>query len=61
MFKPEIDMPECIMCGLCESVCPEIFIENDLGYMEVGETDEDLDEQIQEAVNCCPRGCIHLT
>lgn len=60
MLKPDIDMTECIMCGVCKEVCPEVFIENDLGFMEIHEPLRNLNDQIQEAVNCCPRHCIHL-
>ncbi len=45
----------CIGCGLCASICPEVFSLNDQVDSDVPE--EALD-RAQEAMNSCPVGAI---
>jgi len=50
----------CIGCGLCESVCPEVFSLSDEG-VAVGISEnvpEDALESAAEAMNYCPVGTI---
>ena len=63
------DRNQCIHCGACVSVCPELFedngeialidvvYENNVGNMEIG---DDKKECAQNSVNVCPVGCIKL-
>ncbi len=57
---PVIVEEECIACGACEEICPEVFQLNEsLGFamvMNPGGSDE---ATIQEAIDSCPTQCIH--
>lgn len=45
MRKPIIDISECVLCDICVELCPEVFIKNQAGYIEISETvDQSLDE-----------------
>ena len=59
--KPFIDHDECIADGVCESICPEVFELRDdgLAYVINDDPDPDLEDEIQEAIDSCPTGCIH--
>ncbi len=57
---PVIDTDECIACGNCEQVCPEVFRLNEaLGHSEVINPQGASEDQIQEAMDQCPVQCIH--
>jgi len=57
---PVIDTEECIACGNCEQVCPEVFRLNEaLGYSEVINPTGAPEDRIQEAIDNCPVQCIH--
>ncbi len=43
----------CIGCGLCTSLCPELFFMNNEGLAEAQETDTDL-SSAKEAMDSCP-------
>jgi ferredoxin len=59
MKKPVVELSDCILCGICEDVCPEVFKINDARYVEVSEmADYPLDE-ICEVISDCPANCIH--
>lgn len=50
----------CIGCGACTAICPEVFELNDDGIAEniVGEVNEDLKESASQAADACPVGAI---
>lgn len=50
----------CIGCGTCVGLCPEVFDFNDDGVAEniLGEIPEELEEQAKEAAQCCPVNAI---
>jgi ferredoxin len=56
---PEIDLADCTDCGSCEAVCPEVFIRNETGDLEVDDLAEYPEDCVQEAVTICPVDCIH--
>lgn len=57
---PVIDADECIACGNCEQVCPEVFRLNEaLGHSEVINPHGAAEDRIQEAMDQCPAQCIH--
>lgn len=57
---PVIDTDECIACGNCEAVCPDVFRLNEaLGHSEVFNPHGAPDDQIQQAIDQCPAQCIH--
>ncbi len=50
----------CIGCGLCESICPEVFrLEDDeLAHVIMEDVDESLVDTADEAMNSCPVDAI---
>lgn len=50
----------CIGCGLCASLCPEVFHMNDAGLAEAvsHEIEEDLQDTTIEARDSCPVNAI---
>ncbi|OGP70119.1 MAG: ferredoxin [Deltaproteobacteria bacterium RBG_13_60_28] len=57
---PYIVEEECIACGACEEICPEVFTLNEsLGFVQVMNPGGAEAEKIQEAVDACPVSCIH--
>lgn len=50
----------CIGCGLCASICPEVFSLNDQGVSVAIDTDvpEEVLDRAQEAMDSCPVGAI---
>jgi len=56
---PVIDIRECSDCGSCLELCPSVFKRNEVsGLIETQELSEYPEDQIREAINCCPRDCI---
>lgn len=58
MKVPVVDLSECILCGVCQDVCPHVFRLNDAGYVEVAELSEYPETEVQEAIRNCPTDCI---
>lgn len=58
MEKPVVELSECILCGVCESVCPEVFMITDMGYVEVADLEHYPVACVDEAVATCPKDCI---
>jgi len=57
---PVIVEEECIACGACEEICPEVFRVNEsLGYAQIMNPDGGSEEKIQGAIDACPVTCIH--
>lgn len=58
--KVVIDWDECIGCGNCESVCPEVFhVNEDAAKAEVIKPEGGPEDLIEEAMDSCPVECIH--
>jgi len=56
---PVIDIRECSDCGSCLEVCPTVFRRNEVsGFIETRDLPEYPEDEIREAINCCPRDCI---
>ena len=54
------DEEECIGCGSCEEVCPDVFKLNDeMEKAEVILTEGGPEDLIEEAMEMCPVECIH--
>jgi len=50
---------ECIACGTCVDLCPEVFeMEGDLAVV-LSSADLSLDDKIVEAAEACPVEAIH--
>jgi ferredoxin len=51
---------ECIGCGSCEEICPEVFkLDEEKEKAEVIEPEGGAEDLIQEAIDTCPVSCIH--
>jgi ferredoxin len=50
----------CIACGMCTTVCPEVFSMSDSGYAEAihGDIPKEAEESAQEAASGCPVDAI---
>lgn len=59
-MKASIDRDGCIACGLCPSICPEVFRMADDGLAEVyiDEVPTDVEETAKEAEESCPVSVI---
>jgi len=61
-MKAVVDKNTCIGCGLCPSICPEVFSMDDDGLAVA--IDEELDEGIigsaKEAEESCPVSAISV-
>jgi ferredoxin len=51
----------CTSCGLCESICPEVFLVEDLAIVIEGANYPDYEKQIKEAADSCPVGVIQYS
>jgi len=58
MKIPVVELSECILCGVCESVCPSVFSLNEAGYIEVTELSRYPADDVDEAIKNCPTSCI---
>lgn len=55
-----IDEEECIGCGSCEEICPEVFkLDEETEKAEVIEPEGGPEDLIEEAIEACPVECIH--
>ena len=56
-MKAHVDKDTCIGCGLCPSICPDVFVlEDEYGKAKayVDEVPEDVQEDAEEAAASCP-------
>jgi len=58
MKHPEVDLSECILCGVCVDVCPEVFQLNDAGFVQVIAHGTYPEPDVEEAIRNCPADCI---
>lgn len=50
---------DCIGCGLCETICPEIFHMADSGMAEAEkDVPEELNDKVEDAAESCPVSAI---
>ncbi|MEM2982965.1 MAG: ferredoxin [Candidatus Bathyarchaeia archaeon] len=55
-----IDEDECIGCGSCSEICPDVFqLDEEKGKAQVIKPEDGPEELIQEAMDTCPVECIH--
>ena len=58
MKKPDIDIGACTLCMGCVEICPEVFRQNDSGYIEVIDLQKYSEKDIDDAIMFCPEDCI---
>lgn len=51
---------ECISCGNCEAICPEVFEVPDKMVVKTGVDYSKYEDKIREAVESCPTGVIKI-
>lgn len=55
-----IDQEECVGCGSCEEICPEVFrLDTEIEKADVIMTEGGPEDLIEEAMDTCPVSCIH--
>lgn len=60
--KVVIDAEECVACGTCVEIAPEVFkLEEGADHAEVikGSIGSSEEDAVQEAIDSCPTQCIH--
>jgi ferredoxin len=55
MKIPVVDIGTCTLCMGCVEVCPEVFQQNDAGYIHVIELDVYPEAGVNEAIKYCPK------
>ncbi len=60
-MKAFVDPDTCIGCGICVSICPEVYEMNDDLKSQAleGDLPVDLEEGAMEGANSCPVDAIH--
>jgi ferredoxin len=58
MKKPDIDIGACTLCMVCVEICPEVFVYNDAGYIEIIDLEVYPEKEVDEAIMYCPEDCI---
>ncbi len=57
--KVVIDQDECIGCGSCQEICPEVFkLNEETEKSEVIKPEGGPEDLIEEAMGECPMSCI---
>ena len=59
MKLPLVELSNCISCGVCVEVSPEVFRLNDTGYIEITELEIYPEDEVNEAIKYCPTDCIN--
>ncbi|MEA4974678.1 MAG: ferredoxin [Paludibacter sp.] len=45
---------DCTSCGVCESLCPEVFEITDVSHAKEGVNYSDYESEIRESADSCP-------
>ncbi len=57
--KVVIDEAECVACGTCAEICPEVFVlEDGADAAKVIKPTGGPEDKVQEAIDSCPTQCI---
>lgn len=58
----KINLEDCIGCGVCMQVCPQVFgLDENVGKATLTCEDdlESEEDAVKEAIDSCPIGCIN--
>ncbi len=58
MKKVKIIEEQCIFCGQCQAIAPEVFNIGDQAQVLMEEIPENLVEKVQDAIDACPTSAI---
>lgn len=60
MKKVKVNKDDCIGCGACQAIAPDVFEINKEGYAEAitGDIPEELVGDVIDAIEGCPTGAI---
>lgn len=56
---PVVELSDCILCGVCEDICPQVFRVNDAGFVEVADLPVYPESAVDAAIRNCPADCIY--
>ena len=59
MRAPVVELSDCIKCGVCVELCPEVFRMNSAGYIDVIDLPDFPENEVDEAIKYCPVDCIY--
>ena len=62
-MKANVDKDTCIGCGMCPSICPDVFeMDDDDGKAKVivSEVPDGKDDEAQDAADSCPVDAISV-
>ncbi|HMN14306.1 MAG TPA: ferredoxin [Bellilinea sp.] len=61
-MKVRVDSDTCMGCGVCDSICPEVFQLGDEGYAVVllDPVPEQYQDLVQQAIDECPEEAIAI-
>lgn len=61
-MKADVDKDTCIGCGMCPSICPEVFEMDDDGKAKVivDEVPSGKEDEAQDAESSCPVNAISV-
>ncbi|HOJ13554.1 MAG TPA: ferredoxin [Deltaproteobacteria bacterium] len=53
-----LDREECIGCGMCQDICPEVFELDEEGKARVIKPQGGPEDLVEQAIDACPVSCI---
>lgn len=58
----EVIKEDCIGCGVCNSICPEVFEMDDdgLAVAQEGDFPADMEDSVRDAADSCPTDAIKI-
>lgn len=61
-MKANVDKDTCIGCGMCPSICPDVFEMDDDGKAKVivSEVPDGKEDEAQDAESSCPVNAISI-